>query len=447
MRLVLWTILSAVIGAGLSGCGGAGDVWQPPRVVTIESQDGVFALLPAGFAWVSDAVDGQRQALLLRDGDIIGSDVPFRYLASDGPTLRITTNKWSARLGETTVSVSLDDEERRTWLSTASDRQRADLRAVGIEKELDADTLSALKRLAVNNPSVDLFLGMDTGLQQVLPLFRPQTVFVGEKVNAASLSALASHPQVETLLIVKATEHGSLDVLGKLPNLRRLIIIDWDAEKSGPLPAGLSGLKTLSVMSSDGLKDLSALKSLPAGLEELSLVGLKNLTDISGLERLTGLHTLVMDADEGVGDLSALASHQQLRWVGLPAKTSQEQFAAFVNAHPNLAILDMTGSENVKSLAPLSALNGLQGLILNGPYENLSAVRGLTSLRFLGISKKTWEASPEEIAAIRKALPDVVVVRVSPFCLGSGWILLLIPVLAVFCFLRRQPLQTRTLAG
>lgn len=193
------------------------------------------------------------------------------------------------------------------------------------------------------------------------------------------------------------------------------------------------------VMDSEGITDLTALQAAPAGLAELSLLGLKNLKDIAAVDRLAGLRTLILWNDEALGDLSSLAALKQLRWVGLPPKTTQEQFAAFVGAHPDLTILDMMGTTNVTSLAPVRDLKSLQGLVLDGKFVNLDVVKGLTSLRFVGISKATLEASPGEAAAIRKALPDAMVVPVKPFCLGSGWILLLVPVLAVCWVLRRMP--------
>jgi hypothetical protein len=244
---------------------------------------------------------------------------------------------------------------------------------------------------------------------------------------------------------MKATEPGSLDVLTKLPKLRRLFLIDWDVEKAGPLPSGLSSLETLVIFPDDGIRDLAALRDAPAGLEELSLLGLKDVSDLTPLNRLSNLQTLVLMADERLTDVSSLTSLQQLRWVGLPAATTQEQFAAFVKAHPKLSILDMAGNRGIKDLSPLTSLKNLTGLVLSGTYDNLNVVQGFTSLRFVGISKDLWDESPEQVAAIRKALPDALVVRVSPFCLGSGWILLMIPAWFATWVIRRRGWQATAL--
>jgi len=416
------------------------DSWQPPQVVTIEGSKPVWSLFTSYPMWGSDAEEGASQALLLRDGDYMlfsDFDVPVRYLASDGPALKMTFNDWSASLGETIIALSLDSEDGRKWFNSASDAQLAELRIVAVPEDVDAGTLAALKRLAATNPNVDLSVESGAALRHVLPLFEPRAVFAGEE-EGATLELLANQPQLEMLLI-SASKPGSLDFLPTLPRLRRLFLGEWDIAQAGPLPAGLTGLKSLVVFESEA-KDLSALSAAPAGLEELSLmIEGPNDMNLAGLDKFASLRTLILwvDNDSAPLDLSSLAALEDLRWAGLPPETSQEQFAAIVSAHPKLTILEMMMSENVKDLAPLRGLKALQGLVLGGAYENLEVLQELTSLRFVGISKKTWEESPAQVAAVRKALPDAVVVRVSPFCLGSGWILLLVPVLG-FAWLRRS---------
>jgi len=436
LLVLLPIVMAAATGAYLN-IRMVSDSWQPPRVVKIESKESLSSLFPAWLAWLTDAEGGMPQALLLRDGDhVFGGDTPFVYHASDGQVLKVSFNDWGVQIGETTVTVSLDKDEGLAWLNKASDRQLANLRTVSLPTEIGAETLVALKRLAAAKPNLNLFGGSEDVLLQALPLFQPRAVFLDDFSSAAILRALANQPQLE-MLFMNASEAGSLEVLPTLPKLRRLVIGNWDIAKAGPLPAGLASLRTLLVLESKDVTDLSALRAAPPELEELSLIGLKGLTDLTGLDKMTGLRTLVLFGNEELGDLSDLAALKQLRWVGLPPKTSQEQFTAFVRTHPNLKILDLTGNETVQDLEPLGILKGLEGLILEGPYENLNALQRLTSLRFIGISKKTREASPEQVAALRKALPDALVVPVKPICVGSGWLLLLVPVLVVVWLLRR----------
>jgi hypothetical protein len=442
-------LVALVIGAGAVSYfarRASPDDWQAPRVVTIESDEKLAALTPSWVSWLSDAEPAQKQALLLRDGDYLGGDtIGFRYANSDGAALKLTFNEWSIRLGETTVAVMLSEAEGRAWLNSASAAQLTGLRGVEIPSELDAETLASLKRLGAANPGVDLAVKAPAVLQQVLPLFQPRSVFVTEGATG-DLSALANQGSIEELLI-NASEPGNLAVLATMPKLSRLILGGWDIAKAGALPSGLSALRTLIVIDADDMKDLSPIRNVASNLEELSLLGLQNLTSLAGIERFSGLRALVLSGTEGLSDLSALAAQKQLRWVGLPKSITQEQFVAFTKAHPNLEILDLMGTEHVTELASLSTLKQLRGVVLDGPYSNLDPIRSLTSLQFVGIAKKTWDASPDQVAAIRKALPDAIVVRVSPLCLGSGWILLPVLILAACWWLRRQPRQANAPLG
>lgn len=441
-RLLLLALLLAVAAGAYVYFGMSWRAWKPPQVVKIQADTEVTALMPTLTNWYTAGGDKEAKALLLRDGDhfLFPGDhpCPVRYHASDGQALTLTVTDWSAKIGDTMVSLVLDKDKKEdggAWLKAASDRQLADLRTLSIASEIDDGTLVTLKRLAAANPSLDLSVEHTDVLARVLPLFRPRAVFrLGDEWNAGVLKALADQPQIEMLLI-GAREPGSLDFLPKLPKLHTLLLGGWDVKKAGPLPDGLSALKSLLIMEADGLTDLKPLGSAAAGLEELSLVGLKDFADLTGIEKMTRLRTLVLGSDK-LGDLSSLVSLKGLRWVGLPPNTSQEQFAAFVSAHPNLAILDMTGNHGVEDLQPLEALKGMYGLILDGPYDNLNPVQKLASLRFVGISKTTWKAMPEQVAAVRKALPDALVVPVGGLCLGSGWILLLVPVPFVAWWMR-----------
>lgn len=410
------------------------DNWQAPRVVTIEGSKALWSFFPSYPFWGSDAEEGAVQALLLRDGDYIVENNAVRYLASDGLALKMSSNDWSMSLGGKIVTVNLGEEDGLKWLSGASKQQLADLRMVVCPEDVDAPMLLALRQLAAVNENVDLELKSEMALRQVLPLFRPRAVFLDEgQMDPPEL--LANQPQLETLMI-NASKPGSLDHLPKLPGLRRLFLVDWNPADAGPLPAGLDGLKSLGFFTDGGNLDLAALSSVPAGLDTL-VVAADGIVGMSQLEKMPGLRTLLLGGgDEKVPlDLSSIANLKALRWLGLPAQVSQEQFADIVKRHPKLAILEMPETETTLDLAPLRDLKNLQGLILNGKYEKLDVVPELASLRYVAISEEIWDESATQIAAIRKALPNAVVVRSSGMCLGSGWILLLLPVL---CFAWRR---------
>jgi len=434
IKRFLWpALVLGIVSGGLACSGGS---WQSPDVVTIQSDKEVAALIPSWVAWFTVAEPGRPQALLLRDGDFIGAGEVFvRYRASDGRDLTITGNHWSGKIGDKVVTV-VSDEDGSAWLAAASESQLADVRTLSVG-DVNAATLLAIRRLAAVNPSVDLMFDNNAGLTQVMPLFHPHAVFAPDhSLDDAARHALAGETSID-MLVISADEPGRLDFLGGMPRLRTLALDKWKTKDTGPLPAGLTGLKTLMVMEQVDFTDLKSLAASVPNLEVLSLIDAENLEDLSGIEKMTRLNTLYV-WNKHITDLRPLADLKDLRWVGLPHNVSQDRFAAFVAAHPALEIVEMMKNESVTDLTPLASLKGLHGLILDGEFDDLDAVQKLTSLRFLGVSKKIWDKMPDQVAAVQKALPDALVVPVQPLCLGSGWILLLVPVPFVAWLIRRR---------
>ncbi len=111
--------------------------------------------------------------------------------------------------------------------------------------------------------------------------------------------------------------------------------------------------------------------------------------------------------------------------------------AAFVAAHPRLKVLELSNQAKL-DLSPLRDCRQLEGLVLLGDYHHLKTLQGLRTLRFVGLSKAMFENAPEQVQALQQALPEALVVPVRPLCLGSGWILLLAPLVILLYGCRRK---------
>jgi hypothetical protein len=420
---------------GGSSCASQSSSWQSPAVVRIESNEAVMSVFPLHWLTGSSATDGQ--AMLLRDGDYVGTEegdeLVFRYRASDGVSLRVDFNHRWAKLGAVVVAVNISDDSGLGWLEKASDGELASLRSVGFKGDFGAAATAALKRLAAVNPNVDIIYDINSGVAgatTILPLFRPKIAVVNPKLEPL----LMNRPEVDTV-VIEAKEPGALAVLPRFPGLRRLVI-SFD-EKAGPLPADLAGLRSLIVMSE--LNDLSLIATAPAELEELSLDA-DDLADIKQLERFTKLHTLWLLGDRGSAiDLGPLSKLKELRRVTLPAGTTDAQFAAFIADHPNLAVIEMTENSDVTSLQPLTTLKKLEAIVIDGERKDIGVLGEVKSLRFVGLSRRARETAGEaQLEALRKALPEALIVAITPFCLGSGWILALVPTLFLAWFVRHR---------
>jgi len=415
-------LLTSLAGAVMMvGCGAP----QGPQAVRIEGHE-VWQWSPLPAVKTPPRVGDDPRGLFLNDEDLLSGDgdaTCLLYRSSDGGVLHLTTNQWSMSLSGRVVSVALDSSSAQQWLAGASERDLEELRTVAVSESLDEAQIPALERLAAVNPNVGLLIGSQASLAQILPHFHPRWILLLEGSPDARLAA-SSMQQVETL-IMSVGDSGSFDVLPRLPRLRRLALVGWNPETAGELPVGITELRSLALWSAKGMTDLSALRAAPAGLEELQLTRMDEPLDLTHLADFPELRKLVLTGSRASSDLSSLVGMKKLRWLGLPKNITQQQFAALLTAHPDLETLELIEPDNLIDLSPLRSLRNLEGLTLLGEFEHLDVMNGLKSLRFVGLSAD----SDSQRVLLRKALPDALVVPLEPyhFCLGSGWMLLVIP--------------------
>lgn len=334
----------ALLSCATSGFLGWRQAWQAPHPVAIKGGTGEsmwYNVMPSWATWTTTIQDGGTGGLLVRDGDIVagisgsGTSYCIVYRQGDGDSLEIHDEDGRLTLSGKTISINSADSERCwEWLETASPNDLRSLRFLVLPQDLDESLLPTLGKLAAENPGLCLEVGSASGSLRAAALFKPRTLVLDLSATAAELGGFfEGQHQIETLW-TSVTEAESLPVLATLPNLRRLIIEDWDPAKSGPLPAGMHSLRSLLLPGSEML-DTSALAAVPDEIEELSLVACGNLKSLSGLERFSNLRTLILNLSDGIEDLSALRGMKKLAWVGLPPGITQEQFSALV-VHVNV---------------------------------------------------------------------------------------------------------------
>jgi hypothetical protein len=435
LRRFLESFAIALILLSCASC--ANQAWQPPRPVAMRGEHMAwFNPTIEGITWMTAAVWGGTGGLLLRDGDMVYGAVGFEqtgeccfvYKQSDGASLELREENGRLLLSGKTISISSADIEASwKWLDQAPAKELQSLRFLMLPETIDENRFRILKTLAAVNPHLGLGVWLTSSSLPAAALFKPRMMLLGKAgVPAADFGRfLEGQNLLETLLLVEGIDAENLGVLATLPNLRRLAIYG-DPAGTGPLPKGMRALKSLLLPNSKIL-DASALANVPDGIEELAIASGK-LAGPGGLERFSNLRTLILDGNSDIDDLSALKGMKKLAWVGLPTKITQGQLSALVAEHPGLKIVEMIGCNEITDLSPLQGLTGLKGLVLGQYAGKLDAVEQLKSLEFLGLPSSFFDKDTKDLARIREALPRALVV---PTCLGSGWILLLVPLAAL----------------
>jgi hypothetical protein len=435
------------------------------RVVKVEGAAICYNYTLAPFSWMLS--EKERPAgLLARDGDLLaflsdlkeGHPLFLRYRATDGTALAVAFEGGRLLLSGKTVSALLKDEATWEWLGQASEEDLKGLRLLqmGVGESIDAAHLEILKKVALANPAIDLWLepreappkGEEgaaapaaVGPSEVLSLFRPRLLAAEASLLSEEMDKIRPALEDVEVLILNDAKGGNLDFLSHLPRLRTLVLSNWSAEEA-PLPKGLKNLRSLVLFGDKSLADLSPIAGL-AQLEQLTFVG-GNVEDLGGLAKLPRLKTLSLTACEKVTDIGPLKD-LPLEYLSFPPKISQQEFDAAVKAHPGLRAVELFSCENVKDIGYLKDLKDIQALLLiskvkreQPPPEEAKAedeklfadLKAMKGLRLLVLPPWEGEEANAQIADLQKSLPDCLISAGQPLCLGSGWILLLSPVVA-----------------
>ncbi len=451
-RMVLSAVvLAALLSASACGLGQLREArakkaereWQPPKVVTIEGEVAAYNYSRISLwvfsDWIIQESDDHPVALPVRDGDILAlfefedfHQHIHLYRNSDGTQLSFELDSATVKLNGKTVSLMLPEENGAwEWLEKATDNDLAQLRLLIIE-ELDSTHIKVLQRVSELNPEIRLGLGDDGGFLFAIAPIRSGLWLFDESIEA--MEDWLRQADLEYLFFGDEEEFETLAFPTELPRLHTLHIMGWQPERTGSFPAGLERLHTLTILEADSF-DLSALENL-TGLQELHVMGSDSVTNIGALSRLPQLKAVTLSRSELDSlEMAALQELPGLRWLGLPINISQEQFAAVVNSHPDLIGLELV-CENIHDLSPLRGLRELEYLVLLSPEVDYEPLRSLTSLRYLVLPEAAFaDTVVEELEA---ALPQAVIVQAMDLCLGSGWILSLVPAVALMWLLRRR---------
>ncbi|HPD14836.1 MAG TPA: hypothetical protein PLE19_07795 [Planctomycetota bacterium] len=448
MRARTFVLVVAIV-AGVAPLPGGEAVWDAPKPVRLHGVTAACSYANSYLAWMTQARKDRPPGLLVRDGDLLflerkterkeGDDKAeetrhegvYLYRASDGAEVTLAADDWSLKLGNDVVSLRLADKpEPWAWLEKADRDTLAKVRFARFEGELAVARVPLVRKLAEASPALGLGIEQAVTARFVLPLAKPKQLVGGQFLLEAGAGALVPHlADLEFLCLNVEAEHRNLSILGRLPRLQALVLANWDPLANGPLPPGMERLRSLT-LAAGKLEDLVPIAHL-TGLDELRVHGCAALTEVDSVGALANLKALSFSRCEKVASLAALGKLKGLKALGLPAKTTQEQFAAAVREHPALQLVEMIGCKDVGDLMSLRGLRDLQALVLVGVPAGTAPLRDVKTLRFLALDGEVFTQAAGDVAALEKALPECVVVEGGGMCLGSGWILLLLPVAAL----------------
>ncbi|MFW6108680.1 MAG: hypothetical protein ACOC8D_02585 [bacterium] len=425
----------------LAAAAAAGEAWPQRRVVAVTGVGRCYDYSHSLGLWSVLPREGRPGRLLVGDGDLLlvakepghdrDGDEPLvfcPYRQADGAELDFAVDGQRLTLGGQTVAARLAAEEGAwDWLKAAPAEERAALRCIYLAGKLDDGQMAALKALAAQRPALDLVVEKEAPLDDLLRLFEPRRLILPERrLTEAQQRLLAKLPELEALW-VGAERTAELDFLTRLPRLRRLVVNGWKPGRADLFPWGCRRLRALG-LTDCGLTSLTAIEHL-TDLRELRLLHCKQMTDLTALTSVQRLSVLALFLDEQVEDYGVVPRLPKLRHLALGSPIAQPSFDALVRSMPDLQSLELVGCKEVNSLAAVPQLTNLDHLVLLTEAEDLEPVLEMKHLELLALPEKVWK-DQQTIAGVRAALPQTALTE-AQVCLGSGWLLVLVPAIAL----------------
>jgi hypothetical protein len=380
-----------------------------------------FSFSPAGTI--------EKGAILAERNDLLGlDDRYFRYPLDREDTIQINNAGDSLLFlnGKINSLIINQQEELLPWFRQYTPEQLSHLESIVFNDTIPSSYIPYLKKIALDHPTVSLVFTEHDSMDivadylQKADFFQPRVITI--PVSDPSVPALAHWKKVNCLFLA-LNDSLLRSPLPALPEMKECIVF---GDEVVSMPANF-------FIHNPQLNKLSLLTNRPffellAPLTQLDELVLNNTdsTPVSGSLGTVPAHLSVLIASGKFNGIESLTALKRLKWLGLPDNTTQQEFNLLTGKLRKLQVLQIAGNKELTDLSTLRALPDLRGLVIIDTVTDKKTIPGLNKLRFLSLPEDSQEDSLF-LKEMRKALPGTVVVANSGACLGSGWLLLLIP--------------------
>jgi hypothetical protein len=373
-------------------------------------------------------------AILAEGGDLLGINntfVHFKNVKED--SMHVTNDEDSVVFvnGKVNSIVISGKEDLLPWFRTMNAAVVADLKSIRFSSKIPPSYIPFLKELGRLKPNTDLVIEAADSVNLLDDIIKQADFFNPRFVNATiaqqQLPLLNHWKTIECLYLDIADSFVTVP-LPAMPSLKQCIIYG-DGLKSITTSFFNNNTQLEKLTLIKGLGNYALLKPLDK-LQEISFNITDKHADISALkDKLSNLSVLIISGN--FDNIDWLADLKELRWIGLPKNTSQQQFNTIAAQLKGLEVLELQGNDSIANLSALQQLHNLKGLVITDTVIDKQALYMLKDLRFLSVPCNN-NADSAYMLALQKALPGCIVVPNSGACLGSGWLLLVLPMAFLF---------------
>lgn len=442
LKMYLFTLLFACIWI-LNGCNNDDAVSY--QILHIEGVSWVsnISTTYASFGAGTENEKSGRVSLPVSDGDLLylynedDFELYYRYKLEDGNLLTVSFDSMITNSAHVNGSLAFLQitENPSSWdaFTALSTSEVNNLSTLFISDSLNDEILDILRVHESSLTGTGLVLGnhIEEGvLKELLSICRPRWLVLngGAELNKDNSEKFLADLE---LLWITGDIHAISSMFHCCTNLESLIITEWEPLQGELIPlSGLENLHSLT-LGECNITDLSNFE-FPTSLERLHLILCESLTDISGIEQLTGLNSLSLTESGNLESLEIMNKLGTLRRISFPVNTTQEEFQSILTNHESLEVVELINCPYVSDISFLRDQTHLKAFMYKAEEYDIDQFTELDQLELLILDHTHFEDSPESISQLRTILPNTEIVPGSGLCLGSGWLMLLLP-LAFFC--------------
>jgi hypothetical protein len=380
--------------------------------------------------------------LAITDNIFSKASLYYEYDPGDGHDLEFLISDSISFLNGNPLSIYYNGSlQAEHFINALTDDEIKHLAYLYMELDTVPGKLSQIDRVARLNPRVKI-ISNEMAAKAALDRFDPEFLFVADDncCDSAVIGQISSEESIQRLALLNCSG-SDLDMILKLPDLRKLVIHnieDFDLKQPLTVNSSLEILYINGAFSDIEFFNLDFLASFK-NLKQIAIIGNDTSLDISYLEGLKKLESvnLLWSAVSGLGPLKG---NRSLERIYFPGNISQNDFNEFISDHPELNFISLFGSEEVSDFSPLLELKNLEYLMIQGIDSSFTAgsLKGLNHLKYLSIGPVKDSTLLPEIRAI---LPGTIINENTGVCLGSGYLLLLIPLvlfISIFSMIYRK---------
>jgi hypothetical protein len=386
------------------------------------------------FTYSSDSLN---PAVVLADyGDLffLGS-APYIYSKSSGTTIHFKSSRDAEFVNSKISTLYLPrKKDFAQWVKLVDTADLSELQFLSIDSLIPENIYPYLTKIAEKKPATGIIYNSDLSeISALIKLFNPRYL-IGGSIQSKDSGIISAMTNLELLAIAFDDSVNNFS-LPPMPKLKQLLItgVNQKLVLNDKLLLENKSIEELSIMELKTV-DFSMLSPL-TNLRELSLTDFDTIINPGLLANHKNLEVLTIMSD---GPKDSVMTHglSALRWITFPPKIKQDDFNAVIESQPDLEVAVMVKNEKISSLASLLKLKKLNALLISDTITDPATVKSMKNLKFLSLPASVLKDSSAR-AEWHKLLPDTRISSNEGFCLGSGWLLLIIP-LSLFFFALSQ---------